>query len=90
MKVRGIKHGLYEIYWKSGGSSLSSVGYDSAGYNWIAPCNWLRVGSIDYWQEVSYIKLIATNDYSKSIKGIKGEGSKIKFTKENFKIEDDE
>lgn len=55
MKVKGLKHGLYEIYWKSGGSSLSSVGYDSLGYNWITPCNWLTVGHMETdWSEIDY------------------------------------
>jgi len=32
--------GLYEIFWKSGGSSLAAVGNMLNGIRWIAPCNW--------------------------------------------------
>lgn len=34
--------GLYEVFWKSGGSSRAAVGCTSNGDNWIAPTNWLR------------------------------------------------
>lgn len=91
MKVKGIKHGIYEIYWTTGGSSLASIGFDSYGYNWLAPCNWVN-GITDGkekfgWSSVSYLKLLITNDYAKNIKGIQGEGSKVKFNKENFNIQ---
>lgn len=32
--------GLYEIFWKDGGSSLASVGNLHEGVRWIAPINW--------------------------------------------------
>lgn len=35
-----IPFGLYEIFWKSGGSSLASVGNMHDGVRWIAPINW--------------------------------------------------
>ncbi len=35
-----MKHGLYRIHWKSGGSSLASVGSMHNGDRWIAPTNW--------------------------------------------------
>ena len=32
--------GLYEIFWKSGGSSLAAIGNLHSGNRWIAPINW--------------------------------------------------
>lgn len=32
--------GLYEIFWKSGGSSLAAIGNMKNGIRWIAPTNW--------------------------------------------------
>lgn len=93
MKVKGLQHGLYEIYWSSGGSSLAAVGYDAAGFNWMAPCNWISAGTTEWggWSGVRAIKLLIKNDYSKPIKGIKGEGNKTPFTKEHFNlIEEDD
>ena len=40
--VRSLKLGLYRLHWKDeGGSSLASVGVDSEGWHWFAPCNWI-------------------------------------------------
>lgn len=41
-----VPFGLYEIFWKSGGSSLASVGNLSDGVRWIAPVNWTGQRSI--------------------------------------------
>jgi hypothetical protein len=51
--------GIYRIYWKSGGSSLASVGLNSDGTNWIAPINWLSP-SVDKntWNKVKSVKLL--------------------------------
>lgn len=68
--VKGLTHGLYEIYWKSGGSSLAAVGYDTYGNNWYAPCNWIS-GSTTDWGMVSAYKLLLENDYGRKTKGIK-------------------
>jgi len=40
-----IPFGLYEIFWKSGGSSLASVGNMHDGVRWIAPSNWTSATS---------------------------------------------
>jgi hypothetical protein len=40
-----IPFGLYEIFWKSGGSSLASVGNMHDGVRWIAPINWTSADS---------------------------------------------
>ncbi len=39
-QLQTVPFGLYEIYWKSGGSSLASVGNMYDGVRWIAPINW--------------------------------------------------
>ena len=40
-----VPFGLYEIFWKSGGSSLASVGNMHDGVRWIAPTNWTSADS---------------------------------------------
>jgi hypothetical protein len=35
-------HGLYRVFWKSGGSSLASIGVTSDGGRWLAPINWVK------------------------------------------------
>lgn len=80
--MKGLKHGIYEIYWNSGGSSLAAVGYDSNGNNWIAPCNWCggdsecKMGTTD-WSIVKAYKILIENDYAKTTKGIKSVHSKV-------------
>lgn len=86
MKVKGMKHGIYEIYWNNGGSSIASVGFDQQGYNWYAPCNWVS-GSTNEWRSVKAVKLLIPNDYTKSTKGIKSSHIKTAFNSDNFKIE---
>tara|TARA_Y100000310_G_C20598360_1_gene771697 strand:+ start:227 stop:601 length:375 start_codon:yes stop_codon:yes gene_type:complete len=55
--------GLYRIFWKSGGTSLASVGQTHDGTRWFAPCNWTGknenplVASTD-WKLVSRFELI--------------------------------
>lgn len=87
-----MKHGLYEIYWTSGGSSLAAIGYDQQGYNWIAPCNWTSGSTTDWggWGSIKAIKLIIANDYTKRTKSVKSEYPKQEFNSDNFNIEYDE
>lgn len=67
-----LKHGVYRIFWKSGGISLASVGSTHDGTRWFAPCNWVseekkfpKVTSTD-WGEVERVELIEENNYSKA------------------------
>lgn len=85
MKVKGLTHGIYEVYWASGGSSIGSVGYDQQGYNWFAPCNWTS-GSTVEWSGIKAIKLLIQNDYSVKTKAIKGVRPKQPFTSDYFNI----
>lgn len=41
--VQKLRHGLYRVYWKSGGSSLASVGSFASGQRWFAPTNWISL-----------------------------------------------
>jgi hypothetical protein len=45
-ELHTIPLGLYEIFWKSGGSSLASVGNLHDGTRWIAPINWTAANSV--------------------------------------------
>lgn len=64
--VQQLDHGLYRVYWKSGGSSLASVGSDDSGKRWLAPTNWILSDTkliTDYqkvWRHVEKMELIMT------------------------------
>lgn len=56
-----LKPGIYEIFWKSGGSSLSAIGNDGNGQNWIAPSNWTTpscpsAGYPTMWRKILMVK----------------------------------
>ena len=38
--IRNCKLAIYEVFWKSGGSSVASIGFTYDGTRWIAPTNW--------------------------------------------------
>lgn len=50
-------HGLYELTWKEGGTSLASVGSDVCGRRWFAPTNWITVPCFN-WSLVQSWKLV--------------------------------
>lgn len=58
--VQKLKHGLYRIYWKSGGCSLASVGSMPNGDRWIAPTNWVSCGTAElkYWKSILKVKAL--------------------------------
>jgi len=66
---KGLSHGIYKIYWKDGGSSLSSIGYTHDGTNWFAPCNWTSennerpIVASTKWKSIKKITLIQKNEY---------------------------
>ena len=39
-EMKNCKLGLYEVFWKSGGRSIASIGNMHNGDRWIAPTNW--------------------------------------------------
>ncbi len=56
-----LEPGIYEIFWKSGGSSLAAIGSDGNGQNWIAPTNWTTpscpsAGYRTMWEKISKVK----------------------------------
>jgi len=61
-EVQQIKHGLYKIHWKSGGSSLASVGSFASGQRWFAPTNWINSiteqNAIESWKSIERMELI--------------------------------
>lgn len=65
---KNLKHGVYKINWKKkfgGGHSLASIGTDSEGNLWIAPCNWISGSTTDkkVFKWIKSIVLIQENDY---------------------------
>jgi hypothetical protein len=59
MQTEPQSHGLYELSWKVGGTSLAAVGSDASGLRWFAPTNWVSVPSFD-WSPVQSWKRVDT------------------------------
>lgn len=57
-EVQQLNHGLYRIFWKSGGCSLAAVGNMPNGDKWMAPINWVSPGTSArrMWKEVKNIE----------------------------------
>jgi len=62
-EVQKLEHGLYEIWWVSGGSSLASVGSKPNGQRWMAPTNWTGGGSheLKHWKAVERVELLRSS-----------------------------
>jgi hypothetical protein len=60
-EVEKLEFGAYKIYWKSGGSSIATIGFHQDGTRWFAPINWLEVPSSN-WKAIKKVKLITTGD----------------------------
>lgn len=66
-KVTKLKHGIYRVFWKSGGSSVASVGSTGSGKRWLAATNWIaeddkypKIAATHMWGQVkSVVFLIA-------------------------------
>lgn len=66
-EVQQLRHGLYEILWKAGGSSLAAVGSTTSGLRWYAPTNWVSdnkerpaIASTN-WRRVKSVSPFVTN-----------------------------
>jgi hypothetical protein len=68
-QMRHRQLGVYRLLWKSGGSSVASVGMTYDGTRWYAPANW-TTGSADAslatvvstdWGRVNRVELIEVN-----------------------------
>ena len=54
-----IKCGIYIVCWKSGGSSIASIGMMANGGRWIAPINWVRTSEDqDIFNDIERLKRI--------------------------------
>lgn len=54
VEAQRLDHGLYLLFWKSGGESLAAVGSDSGGRRWFAATNWVSgVPSFD-WRRIDH------------------------------------
>ena len=64
--VNKLRHGLYRLYWKEGGSSLASVGSLYDGVRWYAPINWTNQSTTgiacDNWRKVERVELLVSDD----------------------------
>ena len=62
--IMRMPFGAYYIYWKSGGRSVATFGYDKSGKRWIAPANWINMDKTyveDKIDDILYFELIAEN-----------------------------
>lgn len=69
-EVNNLDHGLYEVFWKEGGSSLAAVGSLYNGDRWLAPCNWTSENQITFdashWRNVKSAKLIKSTNRTRT------------------------
>ena len=42
-----LPHGLYYVWWDSGGCSLAALGSTKSGSRWLAPTNWINTSVQD-------------------------------------------
>lgn len=53
------KHGLYRIFWKSGGSSLAAIGITNDGGRWLAPINWTTpAAAFTDWAAIDHLERV--------------------------------
>ena len=60
-EVQKLKHGLYRVWWKSGGNSLAAVGSFANGARWIMPTNWISFGNGNHrhiWEKIKRVTLL--------------------------------
>lgn len=61
-EVQKLGHGLYRLFWKSGGMSLASVGSLHDGRRWFACTNWVSKESdgiaCTSWRLVDHVVLV--------------------------------
>ena len=67
-EAQKLGHGVFRLFWKSGGSSVASVGSLHDGTRWFAPSNWVSktaggITSTD-WRKVDSAQLIGTQSPS--------------------------
>lgn len=62
MKLSDVKKlplALYVVHWKSGGTTLASIGMTEDGGRWLAPVNWVfPTGRQGIWRKVEKVEQI--------------------------------
>ncbi len=57
-----LRHGVYRLFWKGGGSSVAAVGSLHDGAAWYAPSNWVSATptgvASTVWNRVERVQLI--------------------------------
>jgi len=64
-EVSKLKCGLYKIYWRSGGFSISAMGGYSNGDRWITSTNWIN-GSVPFdkiKRQILKMELLISREY---------------------------
>lgn len=65
-EINKMPFGAYYVYWKLGGRSVTTFGYDKSGKRWIAPANWINMDKTyveDIIDDILYFELIAENKH---------------------------
>jgi hypothetical protein len=68
-ETQNLLHGVYRLYWRSGGCSLASVGSLHNGDRWFACANWTSektrgiVVANDWWRKVVRAELVERQVY---------------------------
>ena len=61
-EAQQLNHGLYNLHWKSGESSLAAIGSWASGRRWFAPVNWINFvtenNAVNDWARVDRVELI--------------------------------
>lgn len=53
------QHGLYRVFWKSGGSSLAAMGVTDDGGRWLAPINWTKPSvAFNNWDSIERLERV--------------------------------
>jgi hypothetical protein len=61
-QAQQLGHGVYELYWKDGSSSVAAVGSLHDGTRWFAPINWTSKDAAGIasakWRLVDHVRRI--------------------------------
>lgn len=62
-EAQTLGHGLYRVYWYSGGVTLAAVGSNAQGQRWLAPTNWVRLDhdtqfNTEAWGLIERVELV--------------------------------
>jgi hypothetical protein len=58
-EILGCPHGIYKIFWESGGFSLAAIGSLPDGTRWMSPTNWTDSSTLkEHVLDIKYMQLL--------------------------------